>query len=263
MPTSHHPRPKAPQRARSSTVSPTQYEFIIQTGDESSATAKQKLKTVRSHVMKNYLHQQQHKQSKDSNDSSLDTSKTDRRRSKQRTRSSRSGSHETSFSSASPTLSNTDLGLGISDEVGSLFSGFTLPMSFTGGAYALQSDFAPRGQRFALDFNFISQADEVTYYAQAYADSVVQDKKAGLLQPSFQTLNAKGETMRTVQDTIAACGNNVPPSIICSICLLALGCGEDQEWDEARDHLEAMQRLLNMRGGMQTVDFELQRAVTW
>lgn len=37
----------------------TQYQFITTTGEEDSATSKRKLKTVRSHVMRNFLQQQQ------------------------------------------------------------------------------------------------------------------------------------------------------------------------------------------------------------
>ncbi|KAF1952571.1 hypothetical protein CC80DRAFT_552383 [Byssothecium circinans] len=266
QPTLYQPQqPKRPRRSPSATSSSrTRYQFIMQTGDESSATAKQKLKTVRSHVMKNYLHQQHNKQSKETGEGSIATSSSDRRRSKQRARNNRSGSPETNFflSSASPPTPNADDALPVMGEIGGTFSEFSLPMPYASDAYASQSDSA-QGQRFALDFNFITQADEVSYYSQAYANSVVQDKMAGLLQPSFQTLNAKGETMRVVQDTIAICGNSVPPSIICAVCLLALGCSEDQEWDQARGHLEAMQRLLDIRGGIHTIDFELQRTVTW
>jgi hypothetical protein len=69
---------------------PIQYEFIVQTGDESTATTKRKLKTVRSHVMKNYL------QHKGSSSSSLAT----RRIGKQRARSSRSQSRDTEGSTS-------------------------------------------------------------------------------------------------------------------------------------------------------------------
>jgi hypothetical protein len=37
----------------------------------------------------------------------------------------------------------------------------------------------------------------------------------------------------------------------------------DQAWDEARGHVEALQHVLYMRGGMVTLDFELQRIVSW
>lgn len=50
--------PSTPQA--SSRPSPsTQYQFITTTGEEDSATSKRKLKTVRSHVMRNFLSQQQ------------------------------------------------------------------------------------------------------------------------------------------------------------------------------------------------------------
>ncbi|KAF2812302.1 uncharacterized protein BDZ99DRAFT_461035 [Mytilinidion resinicola] len=44
---------------RPSPVPSTQYQFITTTGEEDSATSKRKLKTVRSHVMRNFLQQQQ------------------------------------------------------------------------------------------------------------------------------------------------------------------------------------------------------------
>ena len=76
----------------------THYEFISHSGTD-DATAKQKLKTVRSHVMRNYLHQQQQRSGVSSNPVA-----NERRQSKQRTRSSRSNSQETD-KSLSPTLS--------------------------------------------------------------------------------------------------------------------------------------------------------------
>jgi len=80
-----------------------------------------------------------------------------------------------------------------------------------------------QGQHFALDFNF-APSDEVSTYAQVYVNHVAQDRKSGLLQPSLETLNAKGEAIRRVQDTIAVCGNRVPQTIILAMALLAHGC---------------------------------------
>jgi len=88
----------------------TKYEFIAQTGIESTTAVRQKLKTVRSHVMKNYLHQQQ---TRNEGGDSLhqDTVKV-RRRSKQRTRCSRSTSRTDTQSPAhsaeSPSASHVD-----------------------------------------------------------------------------------------------------------------------------------------------------------
>lgn len=70
--------------------SETQYEFIMQTGDDNSKAMKQKLKTVRSHVMKNYLHQQQQRQNVGEGTGSSVLK--ERRKSKQRARQSRSSS---------------------------------------------------------------------------------------------------------------------------------------------------------------------------
>lgn len=35
------------------------------------------------------------------------------------------------------------------------------------------------------------------------------------------------------------------------------------DWSEAQGHAEALVRLVESRGGMQVLDFELQRTVTW
>lgn len=128
-----------PNRSPAAASSSTQYEFIMQTGDESAAASKQKLKTVRSHVMKNYLHQQQ-QQAKASGSSSLKATSSDRRRSKQRVRSSRSNSREAE-SPTSPAMSEGRRGRSASAEVSSMFSGFTLSLPFSGAAYPTQIDF--------------------------------------------------------------------------------------------------------------------------
>lgn len=99
---------EVPQPLASGAPLPTQYEFIMQTGDENTATTKKKLKTVRSHVMKNYLQQQQHQQQQGRQSygsaSSSFAASTDRRREKQRARSSRSESRDTE-GSTSPRIS--------------------------------------------------------------------------------------------------------------------------------------------------------------
>jgi hypothetical protein len=81
-------------------------------------------------------------------------------------------------------------------------------------------------QQYALDFNF-APSDEASAYAQMYVDCVNQDRRSGFGQPSFDTLNAKGEAIRMVQDTIAICENEVPQSIILAMALLAQGCVGD------------------------------------
>lgn len=78
-------------------TSPVQYEFISNTGIEDEST-KKNLKTVRSHVMRHYLHQQQQRSRQSSNPVA-----SERRRSKQRARSSRSASHENEEPSSSCT----------------------------------------------------------------------------------------------------------------------------------------------------------------
>lgn len=44
------------------------------------------------------------------------------------------------------------------------------------------------------------------------------------MEPSFETLNSKGETVRIVKDTLAVCGDDVPQSIVFAVSLLAFGC---------------------------------------
>jgi hypothetical protein len=119
---------------------PTRYEFIMQTGDESTATTKKKLKTVRSHVMKNYLQQQQQgRQANKSNSSSLGTSGDGRRTGKQRARASRSGSRDTE-SSTSPTLSDGLRARSSSTEFGHLDFGVPVPTPFPGYGYMARDD---------------------------------------------------------------------------------------------------------------------------
>jgi hypothetical protein len=117
-----------PDEAQSRSTTPTQYEFIMTTGDESATATKQKLKTVRSHVMKNYLQQQQ-QQRNIPGDSSLSVVGGERRKGKQRARSSRSGSREMEHSPTSPGYSNS---ISVTTEMGSLFSGFSTFNPFSG-----------------------------------------------------------------------------------------------------------------------------------
>ncbi|KAF2179217.1 hypothetical protein K469DRAFT_303958 [Zopfia rhizophila CBS 207.26] len=98
------------------------------TGDESAAAAKRKLKTVRSHVMKNYLQQQQRQGH--SGDSSLSVATGDRRKGKQRARSSRSASREAERSPISPAVSEG--ARSAVAELGSLFSGLSSYSPYTG-----------------------------------------------------------------------------------------------------------------------------------
>ena len=122
------PHLEIPQRAASRTSSPTQYEFIMSTGDESATTARQKLKTVRSHVMKNYLQQQQQqRQGRGSKDIAFPGAAGDRRQSKQRTRSNRSASQE--FDQTQPVHG---MGTPACFSIGTLFAGVSLIDSFAG-----------------------------------------------------------------------------------------------------------------------------------
>lgn len=118
-------RLEVPEKTPSRASSPTQYEFILNTGDESATTARQKLKTVRSHVMKNYL-QQQSRQGRGPGESSLSAAQSERRKGKERARSSRSTSRE---HEQNPTPPNRERSSSV--EIGALFSGFSLADPFS------------------------------------------------------------------------------------------------------------------------------------
>jgi len=72
--------------------SPTEYAFIMNTGNKSPAAARQDLREVRSHVMKVHLRRQQQKGRGPSE--GLLSASADRRKGKQRVRSSRSASRD-------------------------------------------------------------------------------------------------------------------------------------------------------------------------
>ncbi|KAF2116401.1 hypothetical protein BDV96DRAFT_658682 [Lophiotrema nucula] len=253
-------RLEVPERAPSRSASPTQYEFIMSTGEENASTRKKNLKTVRSQVMKNYLAQQQQRQRRGSNEGLMSTVGSERRKGKERARSSRSTSREVGDSSTSPTVSEG--GLSVSADAGSVFSGFSWSMPF-GGARTDAQFRLGSSQPFALDFNYNAPRDEVSKSAQSYVSSLLHDKRTGMLQPSFRTLDSKGETVRIVKDTLGICGNDVPESTIFAVNMLSFGCAIDCDWDEARGHLGALQRIIDARGGIGTIDFELQRTITW
>jgi hypothetical protein len=79
-------------------------------------------------------------------------------------------------------------------------------------------------QPFALDFGYNAPQDEVSNYAQLYVTSLIRDQTSGLMEPSFETLNAKGETVRILKDTLGFCGNAVPQSTVFAMSILAFGC---------------------------------------
>jgi hypothetical protein len=115
--------------------------------------------------------------------------------------------------------------------------------------------------------------------AQSYITSLIQDMRRGLREPSFETLQSKVETMGLVKETLGVYGNEVPQSTILAVNLLAFGCVSrcrsllscrtnlpkalGSEWDEAKGHLKAMQGMVDGSGGIQAIDFELQRILTW
>lgn len=62
---------------------------------------------------------------------------------------------------------------------------------------------------------------------------------------------------------LAVCGRNVPHWVVFAVSLLAYGCALGHDWAEAQGHIDALVRLVDTCGGMQALDFELQRTVTW
>jgi hypothetical protein len=115
--------------------------------------------------------------------------------------------------------------------------------------------------------------------AQSYITSLIHDMRRGLREPSFETLQLKVETVGLVKETLGVYGNEVPQSTILAVNLLAFGCVSRRrsllscrtnlpkalgsEWDEAKGHLKAMQGIVDGSGGIQAIDFELQRILTW
>ncbi|KAF2264644.1 hypothetical protein CC78DRAFT_601328 [Lojkania enalia] len=239
-------RPESPQQ---------QYKFIMTTGDESATTRKRNLKTVRSQVMKNYLAQQQQRQGRGPNES-LSSGSSERRKEKQRARSSRSRSREVD---SLRSLTVGERGTAGMPAIGSLPPRFSWASGFGG----TEQPRIGSNQPFALDFTCNIPQDEISKSAQSYVSSLFNDKRAGLLEPSFQTLNSKGETVAIVKDTLGVFGNDVSESMIFAVSLLAFGCAVECEWDGATGHLEALQRIIDGHGGIDTLDFELQRSITW
>ncbi|KAF1998326.1 hypothetical protein P154DRAFT_578145 [Amniculicola lignicola CBS 123094] len=253
-PPSQHAGPNVSNFISPPTASSPRFEFIVNTGEESDTAAKQKLKTVRSHVMKNYLAKQERLMTGGVGDSP----KGDGRKGKRRTRPSRSTSQE---ADGLMDLAEEE-GLFVTAEMGYLFSGFSLAVPLPGGQVK-DSISSNRKQPFALDFGYHTSQDETSICAQNYVISLIQDKKVGLLQSGWDTLNSKGETVRMVKETLGTCRDKVPQSTVFAVSMLAFGCAVDSEWEEARSHLEALERLIDASGGLDAINFELRRAFTW
>ncbi|KAF2036582.1 hypothetical protein EK21DRAFT_83537 [Setomelanomma holmii] len=225
----------------------TQYAFIMQTGDESSTTVKKKLKTVRSHVMKNYLHQQQQRRSIEDL-LETDGNKT-RRKSKDRRRSR----------SASPnvTLSvNGQTGKGVLTSAARNDS--KSAFHFLGPFFDVNvADFTNQAVVVLLSTSVAACVCDIT------SPTLTANCFAGRLHPSCATLNAKVDTVRSVKDTLALCDGRVPPQAIFAVTLLAYGCAISTEWMEAHDHADVLVCLVDSIGGMQALEFDLQRSVAW
>ncbi|KAK7179949.1 hypothetical protein PSPO01_13948 [Paraphaeosphaeria sporulosa] len=258
---------------RSQSPATTHYEFIAHTGIE-DASAKQKLKTVRSHVMRNYLHQQQ-RQSGQSSKSIV----SERRQNKQRARSSRSASQDADSPKAAGTTRNPqnqlapgyigsfDVGLSGAPHgkpITTVPSDIAICFSFeqTRKQTTLTSSPIVIGPKMKPLLGYVPQQDVVSCLAELYFTCVIRDKKDGYPQPSFDTLNAKGETMRVVQENLEMCGSDVPDTVLFAINILAYGCSANHEWNEALGHVEALQRLVETRNGMHNMEFDLQRILT-
>ncbi|KAF2812301.1 uncharacterized protein BDZ99DRAFT_264432 [Mytilinidion resinicola] len=93
--------------------------------------------------------------------------------------------------------------------------------------------------------------------------SVLRDRMAQQPAPSMETLHAHGEAMRNVVETLQAVGRNVAQPTVFAVSNLATASVMSAEWDEAKRHLEALIRIVDLRGGVSTLDFELQRKITW
>ena len=75
-----------------------------------------------------------------------------------------------------------------------------------------------------MEFDYTPSQDIVSCLAQSYAFCVARDKQIGSLQPSLETLHAKGESMHAVQEMLSVCGDDVPETVLFAISTLAYGC---------------------------------------
>lgn len=93
--------------------------------------------------------------------------------------------------------------------------------------------------------------------------SILRDKMSGLTEPSVETLQYTGETVRKVMETLQLGEKTVPQSIVLAVCGLASGSVINAEWSQAKAHFEALKRIVEMRGGICTLGFELRKIITW
>ncbi|KAH7093119.1 hypothetical protein FB567DRAFT_166360 [Paraphoma chrysanthemicola] len=236
----------------------TQYAFIMQTGDESSTAVKNKLKTVRSHVMKNYLHQQQQRGVEELLDPNANRT---RRKSKELARRSRSSSFDADPSSDGHT--NTIVaGNTLQDRSRSAFHFFG-PIFEISLADVAAASYETPAQIGAVGYGQFDSTDNLAGKARRYMQCIVVDSLLNSLGPSFETLNAKVEVVGSVQNALALCGSIIPPQAMFAVSLLAYGCAILTDWEEAQGHANALERLVETRGGLQALDVDLQRTVAW
>ncbi|KAF2020527.1 hypothetical protein BU24DRAFT_487127 [Aaosphaeria arxii CBS 175.79] len=234
---------EVPRSTSTRTPSPTQYEFVSLTGTEDPRTTRRKLKKVRSHVMKNYLHQQrQHSQDRSSEDPISASVGSDRRKGKEMMRARES----TGRKSRSPGLD------GKSASWKDSLVGYGIRDYFDLG----NSDASP----FSFEFTF--PADQVSACAQSYMDALLRDQKTGLAQPTFDTLRCRSKVVSIVKETLDRCGDDFSESLVLAVNILAFGCALDNEWNEARGHMDALLKMVSRRG-VENFTLEVRRAVTW
>ncbi|KAH7083168.1 hypothetical protein BKA63DRAFT_584429 [Paraphoma chrysanthemicola] len=236
----------------------TQYAFIMQTGDVSSAAVKNKLKTVRSHVMKNYLHQQQRRGAEELLDPNANLT---RRKSKELARRSRSSSLDADPSSDGHT-NTIVIGTTIQDRSRSAFHFFgpVFEISLADVAAASHETLVQVG---AVGYGQFNSRGDLADRARRYMQCVVADSLLDSPGSSYETLNAKVEAVGSVKNALALCASIIPLQAIFAVSLLAYGCAIVTDWGEAQGHADALVRLVEICGGLQALDVDLQRTVAW
>lgn len=108
-----------------------------------------------------------------------------------------------------------------------------------------------------------SASDHTSLCSLLHIGSILRDKMSGLTEPSVETLQYTGETVRKVMETLQLGEKTVPQSIVLAVCGLASGSVINAEWSQAKAHFEALKRIVEMRGGICTLGFELRKIITW
>lgn len=106
-------------------------------------------------------------------------------------------------------------------------------------------------------------SDHTSLCSLLHIGSILRDKMSGLTEPSVETLQYTGETVRKVMETLQSGKETVPQSVVLAVGGLASGSVINAEWSQAKAHFEALKRIVEMRGGICTLDFELRKLITW